>query len=135
MRRAATDQRAVAHSIRAPRRYAVVMPLTEWSDEILLAELGQEPAFSEEMGNLMARLEQDQPKHVVLDLRAVRTLNSSNLAQLLRLRKRVLSQGKRLRLSGVRDSVWSILIVTGLDKVFDFSEDLSAALASVQIGL
>jgi len=111
------------------------MPLTEWSEEILLAELGEEPGFSEEMGNLMARLAQARGVHVVLDLRAVRTLNSSNLAQLLRLRKKVLAQGKRLRLSGVRDTVWSVLIVTGLDKVFDFSEDLSAALASVQMGL
>lgn len=110
------------------------MPLTEWSEEILLAELGEEPAFSEEMGNLMARLAQGGA-HVVLDLRGVHTLNSSNLAQLLRLRKKLNSLGKKLRLSGVRDTVWSVLIVTGLDKVFDFSEDLSAALASVQMGL
>jgi len=110
------------------------MPLTEWSEEIVLVELGEEPAFSEEMGNLMARLAQGAA-HVVLDLRGVSGLNSSNLAQLLRLRKKVNSQGRKLRLSGVRDTVWSVLIVTGLDKVFDFSEDLSAALASVQMGL
>jgi len=111
------------------------MPLTEWSEEILLAELAEEPIFSEEMGNLMSRLECGEARHVVLDLRNVMGLNSSNLAQLLRLRKRVGSLGKRLRLCGVRDTVWSVLLVTGLDKVFDFNEDVTAALASMQMSL
>ncbi|MBX3355357.1 MAG: STAS domain-containing protein [Phycisphaeraceae bacterium] len=111
------------------------MPLTEWSDEILLVELAEEPIFSEEMGNLASRLEHGEARHVVLDLRNVITLNSSNLAQLLRLRKKVLSLGKRLRLCGVRDTVWSVLLVTGLDKVFDFNEDVTAALASMQMSL
>lgn len=111
------------------------MPLTEWSDEILLVELAEEPIFSEEMGNLISRLERGEARHVVLDLRSVLTLNSSNLAQLLRLRKKVLSLNRRLRLCGVRDTVWSVLLVTGLDKVFDFNEDVSAALASTQMGL
>lgn len=111
------------------------MPLTEWSEDILLAELAEEPVFSEEMGNLMARLERGEARHVVLDLRNVITLNSSNLAQLLRLRKKVISLGKRLRLCGVRDTVWSVLLVTGLDKVFDFNEDVTAALASMQMSL
>lgn len=118
-----------------PPRYASRMPLTEWSDEILLAELADEPAFSEEMGNLIARLSQGEACHVVLDLRNVRSLNSSNLAQLLRLRKKVHSLGRRLRLCGVGDTVWSVLITTGLDKVFDFNEDVSAALASMQMSL
>lgn len=111
------------------------MPLTEWSEEILLAEFADEPGFSEEMGNLMSRLERGESRHVVLDLRGVHALNSSNLAQLLRLRKRVHSLGKRMRLCGIRDGVWSVLIVTGLDKVFDFSEDVTAALASMQMTL
>ena len=109
--------------------------MTEWSEEILLVELAQEPSFSEEIGNLMGRLERGEACHVVVDLRNVVTLNSSNLAQLLRLRKKMLSLGKRLRLCGVQDTVWSVLLVTGLDKVFDFNEDLSAALASMQMNL
>ena len=116
-------------------RYAAAMPMTEWSEEILLVELAQEPSFSEEIGNLMGRLERGEACHVVVDLRNVVTLNSSNLAQLLRLRKKMLSLGKRLRLCGVQDTVWSVLLVTGLDKVFDFNEDLSAALASMQMNL
>ncbi|MFO0895207.1 MAG: STAS domain-containing protein [Phycisphaerales bacterium] len=111
------------------------MPQTEWSDEILLVELGDEPAFSEEMGALMARLERGETRHIVLDFRNVRVLNSSNLAALLRLRTRVNTLGRRLRLSGVNDKVWGVLLVTGLDKVFEFNEDVAAALASMQMGL
>jgi len=111
------------------------MPLTEWSDDILLVELSDEPAFSEEMGNLLARLNSGEARHVVLDLRNVSALNSSNLSQLLRLRKKVLSLGRRIRLCGTGDTVWSVLITTGLDKVFDFNEDVSAALASMQMSL
>ena len=60
-------------------------------------------------------------------------INSSNIAQLLRLRK-ILGEGDRqLRICGVSDEVWSVLMVTGLDKVFHFAPDTMTALASIQI--
>jgi hypothetical protein len=38
-----------------------------------------------------------------------------------------------MRLCGVRDNVWSVLMVTGLDKIFEFTEDVMTSLASLQI--
>ena len=60
-------------------------------------------------------------------------LNSSNLSQLLRLRKDVIDREARLRLAGPPDHVWAVFLATGLDKVFDFATDTSTALAELQI--
>jgi hypothetical protein len=38
-----------------------------------------------------------------------------------------------MRLCAVNTHVWGLLLVTGLDKVFNFSDDVSMGLASVQI--
>ncbi|HWB18838.1 MAG TPA: STAS domain-containing protein [Phycisphaerales bacterium] len=111
------------------------MPVNEWSDSIFILDLADEPAFSEEMDAINARLDEaDTPTpHVVVNLAAVRFVSSSNLAQLLRLRKRVLSASRQIHLAAVQDSVWSVLLTTGLDLVFTFSPDVATALASVQM--
>ncbi len=112
------------------------MSINEWSDSILIAELGDEPAFSEEMESLIRRLD-ETPKPipaVIVDARGVTYLNSSNIAQLLKLRKRLADGGSRLRLCSLNDTVWSVMLATGLDNLFEFTEDVSTSLASLQIG-
>jgi anti-anti-sigma factor len=112
------------------------MPINDWSDDIVIAELSDEPAFSEEVGNLLRRFEGDgRAANVVLDMRSVTYLNSSNIAQLLRLRAKVVAAGRRLRMCSVKDSVWGVMMVTGLDKVFEFNDDVSTALAAMQLGM
>ena len=67
------------------------MSLNEWSEDIVIAETGEEPVFSEDMGSLMSIVddaeqgEREMPD-VVVNLAEVDYLNSSNIAQLLRLR-------------------------------------------------
>lgn len=112
------------------------MGLNDWSERIVIAELADEPAFSEDMDALCQRLddiEAPQVPDVILDMRTVNYLNSSNIAQLLRLRKKLSHAGKRLRICSVSDSVWSILITTGLDGLFSFNDDVSTSLASLQV--
>ncbi len=112
------------------------MPLNEWSESILVLELNDEPVFSEDMDTIMRRLSGKIGKlpDVVVNFQGVTRLNSSNLAQLLRLRKHLLTHGSHLSLCTISDSVWSIFITTGLDKMFQFTEDISTSLASLQIG-
>ena len=106
----------------------------EWSDDILLAQLADEPALSEELTLIGDQLsEADDKPHAVLDFRGVTYVNSSNIAQLLRLRKILGEAERQLRICGVTDEVWSVLMVTGLDKVFHFAPDTMTALASLQI--
>jgi len=40
----------------------------------------------------------------------------------------------RLRLAAPTDAIWSLLLATGLDKVFEFAADTPSALAELQIG-
>lgn len=125
---------------------------TDWSDNIAVVELLDEPALSEELGALIQRGEgteggkvDSKPgakgadgkagklPHVVLNFAAVTYMNSSNLGQLLRLRKLLADQGRQLRLCSVGEDVWQVLMVTGLDKVFRFSPDPLTALAGLQM--
>ena len=108
------------------------MAIQDWSDRILLVELLAEPHFTEDLNALEERV--TEPIHdVVLNLSHIRSLNSSNLAHLLRVRKLLTRGDRQLRLCGLHDSVWSVFLVTGLDKVFCFAEDVASALASLQI--
>ena len=70
---------------------------------------------------------------MIVDMKDVTFLNSSNIAQLLRLRQLLLNRNERLRVCAARDPVWSVLLITGLDKVFEFNDNIATALASLQI--
>lgn len=110
---------------------------TEWSDDIVICDLTDEPGLSEEMQDLITKLQEradaGQIPNVVLNLSSISYLNSSNLAQLLRLRKLLIEQGGRMKLASVADPVWSIMLLTGLDKVFQFAPDKATAIASLQL--
>ena len=110
------------------------MGLQKWSDTIWLANPAADPAFSEEIDGLGTTLENHEPPpHIVIDLSGCSHLNSSNLSQLLRLRKAAADKGVRLRLVSPTDSAWSVFMTTGLDKVFSFSQDPMTALAEMQM--
>ncbi len=108
----------------------------DWSSGIVIASLADEPALSDELGSLGDRVDQTPEGElpaVVLNFADVTYLNSSNIAQLLRIRRRLADGGKPLRLCSVPDPVWSIMLLTGLDKVFEFAHDPATAIASIQI--
>ncbi|GMV24685.1 MAG: hypothetical protein AMXMBFR58_07160 [Phycisphaerae bacterium] len=109
---------------------------TQWSDSIVVAELEDEPALSDELSALFDRtskLGPDKVPNMVLNFGRVTYISSSNLAQLLRLRKRLTEANKQIRICCISDEVWSVLLVTGLDKVFRFSPDVMTALAGLQL--
>lgn len=108
------------------------MAIQKWSDEIIVAELADDPHFTEEMSNLADMLA-TKPSNVVLNLGTVTFLNSSNIARLLRLRKQMINSGQRLVMAGLNNQVWGVFLVTGLDKVFEFTNDVATALATIQL--
>ena len=110
------------------------MPIQNWSDNILLGDLQDDPVFTDDMAGLTDQIQANPASDVVLNLSGVTYLNSSNIAKLLKLRKLVcVSNRRRLKLCGVNTHVWGVFLVTGLDKVFEFTDDVAMALASVQI--
>lgn len=109
----------------------------DWSDSIVLAELADEPELSEELTSVYQRIADgpaERVPSVVLNFAAVTYLNSSNIAQVLRLRRRLIECDRKLILCAIADPVWSTMLLTGLDKVFAFMPDTATALASLQIG-
>ena len=110
------------------------MAIQEWSDKIIAAELADDHQFSDEVGSLIERL-QESPRDVVLNFSSVGFINSSNISKLLRLRKIMVSAKKHLIICGVNNQVWGVLLVTGLDKIFEFTNDISTALAMLQLNV
>jgi anti-anti-sigma factor len=108
------------------------MAIQKWSDEITIVELSDDPQFTEDLDSLMDSVESNATD-VVLNLAAVGFINSSNVAKLLRVRKVMLAVDRRLVLCDVNAQVWGIFLVTGLDKIFEFTSDVAIALASLQI--
>jgi anti-anti-sigma factor len=110
------------------------MTIQMWSDEIMVVELGDDPQFSDEMTIVTEKLEKN-PANVVLNFSPVSFINSSNVAKLLRLRKLLNNKNKRLVFCDVNTQVWGVFLVTGLDKIFEFTNDISTALATVQLNV
>lgn len=108
------------------------MMIQNWSDDIIVAEMGDDPQYSDEMAALAERLT-ERPANVVLNLGTVSFLNSSNLSRLLRLRKQMLSAERRLIICSVNDQVGGVFVITGLDKIFEFTGDVATALAKIQL--
>lgn len=109
------------------------MGIQNWSDEITVVELNDDPQFTDDLTSLVDALE-GKPTDVVLNFAAVSFMNSSNVAKILRLRKMVLSAEHHLMLCDINTQVWGVFLVTGLDKVFDVTNDISTALTTLQLG-
>ncbi|NOX60165.1 MAG: STAS domain-containing protein [Planctomycetes bacterium] len=109
------------------------MSVENWSETVLLAELSDDPGFSDDLSAVIEQVQANKELDVVLHFSGVNYLNSSNIAKLLRLRKLQLSNSRQLRLCAVNTHVWGLFLVTGLDKVFTFFDDVSMGLASIQL--
>jgi len=110
------------------------MSIESWSDNIVKVELQDDPGFTDDMSALFDHVEKKKSISVVLNLEGVNYLNSSNIAKLLKLRKRLLTQKQKMVICGINTNVWGLFLVTGLDKVFQFAENLSTGLATLQLG-
>lgn len=109
---------------------------TEWSEHIYICDLADEPQLTEELAAIYDRVSAPAPgslRHVVLNFSGVTYVSSSHLAQLLRLRKRLVDHGRSLVVCSMSDNVWSVLLLTGLDRVFRYAPDPMTALAALQI--
>lgn len=109
------------------------MPMQRWSDDILVVDLQDDPGFTDDLAMLFDQQEDEKITAVVMNLAGVTYLNSSNIAKLLKLRKKLLNEQRRLILCGISTNVWGLVLVTGLEKVFEFTDTVGTALASVQM--
>src|SRR4051794_15244114 len=104
------------------------MPIEKWSDKVNVLHLADDPQFTDDLQALENQVA-TKPADAVLDLAAVHFINSSNIARLLKLRKQMITRDRKLVVCGVSTQVWGTFLVTGLDKVFHFSDNVPTALA------
>ena len=107
------------------------MPLEKWSDSVIVVHLADDPQFADEVDGIHALV--PPPPNCVLDFSAVHYVNSSNIASLLRLRREFHDRAGKLILCAVSSQIWSTFLVTGLDKIFVFTENVPTALATIQL--
>jgi anti-anti-sigma regulatory factor len=111
------------------------MPVQQWSDTVLLADLSDDPQFTDDISAVVEQCTRDPRQDVLLDFSGCNYLNSSNIAHLLRLRKLVnTTNQRRLKFAAVNTQLWSVFLVTGLDRIFDFVNDVPSGLAALQMG-
>jgi anti-anti-sigma factor len=130
------------------------MPIEQWSERVRVVHLADDPLFTDDMQLIesqCAPASAGTASHslpapaasahssngpcgdLVLDFGAVHFVNSSNIARMLRLRKLMHARAAKLILCSIPTTVWGTFLVTGLDKVFEFSDDVPTALASLQL--
>jgi anti-anti-sigma factor len=110
------------------------MAVEHWSETVLLAELADDPQYTDDLTAIIEQCTNNTQLDVLLNFANVNYLNSSNIAKLLKLRKAVtITNERKLKLAGINRQVWGVFLVTGLDHIFDVVEDVSTGLASLQI--
>ena len=120
------------------------MPIEKWSDSVTVVHLADDPQFSDDLDALetpapspapgTTAAANGAPTGAVLDFAAVHFINSSNIARLLKLRKTLATRNGRLLLCNLNTQVWGAFLLTGLDKLFEVSENVTTALATLAIG-
>lgn len=110
------------------------MTVEQWSDNVLLGELADDPQFTDDLASAIETCTAQPRTDVLLTFTNVNYLNSSNIAKLLKLRKLVMiTNQRRLKICGINTHVWGVFLVTGLDKIFDFVDDVPSGLATLQM--
>ena len=109
------------------------MGIQDWSENIVLVDLPQEPQICEELKAVTGIARDRGDCDVVIDFSSVDIVTSSSLSALLRLHKLLTDCGHRLVFCNVAVATKSIFTVTGIDELFEFVDDKFTALAGLQL--
>lgn len=109
------------------------MGIQDWSENIIVVDLPQEPQIIDELKAIIEIVRDRGNCDVVVDFSAVDIVTSSSLSAFLKLRKILTDCGHRLIFCNTAVATKSIFMITGIDEIFDFVDDKSVALASLQL--
>ena len=109
------------------------MGMQTWSNDILLVDLPQEERpMGDELKTVIAEVRDRGDIDVLIDFSNVDVFNSSNISELLKLHKLLKDCGHRLVFCNVAAATKGLFAVTGLEGIFDMSDDKSLALADLE---
>jgi anti-anti-sigma factor len=101
--------------------------------DVLLVEL---PSKSPKIANQLKAVNETVSKNgtcdVIIDFHRVEIINSANISNLLILRNMVQNSGHRLIFCNVATVTKCIFVVAGLNDIFEFVDDRSKAMATVE---
>jgi anti-anti-sigma factor len=109
------------------------MGIQNWSEDVILVDLPQEPEIGDELATVTDMVRDRGNCDVVIDFSSVDIVTSSSIAKLLKLRKLLVDCGHRLVFCSVAPATRGIFTVTGLDGIFELVDDKFVALASLQV--
>jgi anti-anti-sigma factor len=109
------------------------MGIQNWSDNIILVDLPQEPQMGDELKTVTDIVRDRGDCDVVVDFSNVDIITSSSLSKLLKLRKLLVDWDHQLIFCNVAPATKGIFAVTGLEGIFRIAEDKFVALASLQM--
>ena len=115
------------------KKKEMTMGIQNWSEEIILVDLPQEPEMGDELKTVTEMVRDRGNCEVVVDFCSVDIITSSSISKLLKLRKLLADCGHRLIFCSVAAATRGIFTVTGLDGIFEFADDKFVALASLQM--
>jgi len=109
------------------------MGIKNLSKDVLFVEL---PSKSPKIANQLKALNEAVSKKgncdVIIDFSRVEIINSANISNLLILHNMLEGSGRRLILCNVATVTKCIFVVAGLNTVFNFAYNRSAAIATVE---
>ncbi len=109
------------------------MGIQNWSDDIVLVDLPQEPQIQDELKSVTEIVRDRGDCDIVVDFSNVDIVTSSSISALLKLRKLLTDCSHRLVFCNVAAATRGIFTVTGLDGIFEIVDDKFVALAGLQI--
>ncbi len=109
------------------------MGIQNWSEDIILVDLPQEPELGDELKTATEAVRDRGDCELVIDFSSVDIITSSSLSKLLKLRKLLGDCGHRLVFCSVAPATKGIFTITGLDGIFEIVDDKFVALASLQM--
>ena len=109
------------------------MGIQNWSEDVILVNLATEPDMGDELQTVIDLVAENTTQDVVVDFADTDIITSSSIAKFLKLRKVLCDNGRTLVFCSVSPKTRSIFSVTGLESVFDFTDDQFIALASLQL--
>lgn len=108
------------------------MGIENLSEDIVYVSLPAEPELGGELDKVSQIASEKAVSNVVIDFSDVDIVTSPNLSVLLKLRKQLDNNSKRLICCSVSAMTKGIFTITGLETVFEFMDDKSSALGALE---
>ena len=108
------------------------MGIQNWSEDIILVDLHREPQMVDVLKTVTDIVNDRGDCDVILDFSNVDIITSSSLSKLLKLRQLLTDCGHRLIFCSINNFTKSAFKITGLDGIFELTDDKFAASEELQ---